>query len=166
MFLKGIDELMRATFAARKTELENVVGNERTAADVCLTRMLEIKNIDKQIKNRSVKSEICVQTKRLTSNWKTVKPKATRARTEADDPFQRKKYENWIGRALQLKKIAKKQSADEVRNDPEGLALLQTLFSNEEVKTGEEDLLTKRIDAKTVLLKRHDEAIRQTRIKK
>ena len=40
----------------------------------------------------------------------------------------------WIGRALQLKKIAKKQSADEVRNDPEGVALLQALFSNDEEK--------------------------------
>ena len=81
--------------------------------------------------------------------------------------FRRKKFAKWVCRALQLKKIAKKQSADEVRNDPEGLALLQALFSNEEVKIGKwQDLLTKRIDAKTALLKRHDEATTQTRMKK
>ena len=88
MFLNGIDELMRATYSARKIELEIVVENERTAADVCLTGMLEIKNIDKQIENRAVKVEICVQTKRPTSKWKTVTPKATRARTGARQPHR------------------------------------------------------------------------------
>ena len=55
MFLKGIDELMRGTIVVSRTELEMVTGDERTAANVILTGMLEIKNIDKLLKNRSVK---------------------------------------------------------------------------------------------------------------
>ena len=56
MFLEGIDELMRATFAARRTEQDIVTGDERTAANVILTGMLKIKNIDKATpQNQSVK---------------------------------------------------------------------------------------------------------------
>ena len=43
MFLEGMDGLMRAIFSAR-TELEIVTGDERTAANVNSTGMLEIKN--------------------------------------------------------------------------------------------------------------------------
>ena len=160
MFVKGIDELMRATFAARKTELDNVVGNERTAADVCLTGLLEIKNIDKQIKNRSVKGEICVQTKRLTprpheqEQRQTIRIRGRNTRSgSAEHCNSRKSPRN--SRQMRCATTRK------------GLALLQALFSNEQVKTSKwQDLLTKKIDAKTALLKRHDEAISQTRIKK
>ena len=108
MFLEGIDELMRATLASRRTELEIVTDGDRTAADVILTGMLEIKSIDKQRKNQSVTGEVCVQTTRLTAKWKTVKARATRARAVSDEPFQRKKYAKRIGRALQLRKLVKK----------------------------------------------------------
>ena len=127
---------MRATFAARRAELEVVTEDDRTAADVVLSGMLEIKNIDKQPKNQAVKGKVCLQTQRLSSKWKTVKAKATRARLEADEACE------WIGRALQLKKLVKKRPADEARNDPEGHARLQALFSNEDIKTEKwQDLL-------------------------
>ena len=101
----------------------------------------------------------------LTNKWKTVKAKATRARAEADELCQRKKNAKLIDRALQLRKLVRKLSADGVHNDPEGLALLQALFSNEERKTGTwQDLLLERIDAKTAVVRRHDEAIRQNTI--
>ena len=56
-----------------------------------------------------------------------------------------------------------------MRKDPDGLALLQALFSDDEIKTGTwQDLLSNsnRMDAQTALVGRHDEAIRHTRIKK
>ena len=65
---------------------------------------------------------------------------------------EEKKYAKWIGRALQLRKLVKKLSAGELRNDPDGAALLQALFSNEEIKTDTwQDLPPKKIDAKTAL---------------
>ena len=76
---------------------------------------------------------------------------------EAYEPFQRKKNSKWIGRSLQLRKLVKIC----VRNDPERAAILQALFSNEEIKTGNwQDLFPKKIDAQTVLTAR-----RGTRIK-
>ena len=92
----------------------------RTAADVVLTGMLEIKNIDKQLKNQSVVKSLYRQNDSEASG-KTGKAEATRARAEADESFERKTHTKWIGRALQLRKWVKKVSADEVRKDPEGL---------------------------------------------
>ena len=64
-----------------------------------------------------------MQTKHLTSKWKTIKVRTTRARAGSRRTvYQEKKNMKWTGRALQLKRLARKWTCDEVRNDPEGLA--------------------------------------------
>ena len=127
----------------RGAKLEIVTEDERTAAD-----------IDKQLENHSVKGEVFVQTNDTQASGRQSKPMPK----EQDRRQTIRFTENaqWIGRALQLRKLVKQLSADEVRKDPEGLALLQVLFSSEEIKDRQmARLAPRRIDAKTPLVRRH-----------